>query len=183
MGHFLGHDDVQVDPKKIRAMKDWKFPKTLKSLRGFLGLTRYYRKFIRNYGKIVGPLTKLLKKNSFSWDDQEEQAFLALKDAMCLTPIIVVSYFSKPFVLECDVLATGLGAILTQEGRPLAFTNKQICDLNLGNSTYEKEMMTKLHVVDTWKTYLLGHHFKIKTYQYGLKYFLEQCLYSPEQCK
>jgi hypothetical protein len=59
-----------VDPKKIEAMKDWPHPKTLKSLRGFLGLTRYYHKFVQNYGKIAAPLTALLKKNAFSWNIQ-----------------------------------------------------------------------------------------------------------------
>jgi hypothetical protein len=60
LGHIVGHDGVKVDPKKIQTMKDWSFPKTLKSLRGVLGLTRYYRKFVHNYGKIIGLLTRIL---------------------------------------------------------------------------------------------------------------------------
>lgn len=76
LGHIVNRDVVQVDPKKNQAMKDWPRPKTLKSLRGFLGLTRYYQKIVHNYGKIVVPLTKLLKKNYFSWDDPTEQSRL-----------------------------------------------------------------------------------------------------------
>jgi hypothetical protein len=68
-----------VDPKKIEAMKDWPRPKTLKILCGFLGLTGYYRKFVRNYGKIAVPLTALLKKNDFSWTPVIDQSFQALK--------------------------------------------------------------------------------------------------------
>jgi hypothetical protein len=67
LDHLIGKDGVRVDPKKIEAMQEWPHPKTLKILCGFLGLTRYYRKFVKNYGKIATPLTTLLKKNSFNW--------------------------------------------------------------------------------------------------------------------
>ena len=183
LGHIVGRDGVRVDPKKIQAMQDWPRPKTLKNLRGFLGLTGYYRKFVKNYGKIAAPLTKLLRKNAFTWNDVADQAFSSLKQAMCTTPVLAIPDFSKPFVLECDASGTGLGAVLTQEGRPLAFTSKQLCDRNLGKSTYEKEMMAILHAVDTWRPYLIGRHFKIKTDHHSLKYFLEQRLSSSEQQK
>jgi hypothetical protein len=71
---------------------------------------------------------------------------------MCTTPVLVVPYFTKTFVLECDALGRGLGVVLMQEGHPLAFTSKQLCDHNLGKSTYEKEMMAILHAVETWCT-------------------------------
>jgi hypothetical protein len=91
-----------VDPKKIEAMQDWPFPKTLKILHGFLGLTGYYRKFVWNYGKIASPLTSLLKNNSFTWTSTVDHAFQALKYAMCSTPILALPDFTKTFVLECD---------------------------------------------------------------------------------
>ena len=90
-------------------------PKTLKGLRGFLGLIGYYRKIIRNYGKIVGPLKILLNRNFFSWDDPMEHALISLKNSMCSTLVLAVPDFSKPFVLECDASGTSLGAVLTQE--------------------------------------------------------------------
>ena len=173
LGHIVSCDGVRVDPKKIQAMTDWPRTKTLKSLREFLGLTEYYRKLVCNYGKIACLLTRLLKKNSFSWDDLVEQAFMSLKNAMCSTPVLIVPDFTEPFVLECDALGSYLGAMLTQQGRPLAFTSKKLCDRHLGKSTYEKEMMEILHAVDTWRPYLLRCHFKIKTGHHSLKYFLE----------
>jgi hypothetical protein len=82
LGHIVGKDGVQVDHKKIESMQDWPHPKTLKSLHGFLGLKGYYRKFVRNYGKITATLTSLLKKNAFTWTSVADHAFQALKDAM-----------------------------------------------------------------------------------------------------
>jgi hypothetical protein len=85
--------------------------------------------------------------------------------------------------LECDASGRGLREVLMQEGCPLAFTSKKLCDHNLGKSTYEKEMMAILHVVETWRPYLIGRHFQIKTDHHSLKYFLEQWLSSPEKHK
>jgi hypothetical protein len=82
LGHLVGKDGVRVDPKNIEAMQDWSHPKTLKRLHGFLGLTGYYRKFVKNYGKIAAPLTALLKKNSFTWTPVVAQSFQTLKMAM-----------------------------------------------------------------------------------------------------
>jgi hypothetical protein len=101
LGHLVGKDGIRVDPKKIEAMQDWPHPKTLKSLCGFLGLTGYYRKFVKNYGKITTPLTTLLKKNSFTWTPAATQAFQTLKTTMCTTPVLALPDFTKTFVLEC----------------------------------------------------------------------------------
>jgi hypothetical protein len=90
--------------------------------------------------------------------------------------MLAMPYFSSPFVLECDASRSSLGVVLTQEGRPISFTRKKLCDQNLGKSTYEKEMMAILHVVETWRPYLLGHHFQIRTNHHSLKYIMEQRL-------
>jgi hypothetical protein len=183
LGHLVGKDGVRVDPKKIEAMQDWPHPKNLKRLRGFLGLTGYYRKFVKNYGKIATPLTALLKKNSFTWTPATAQAFQTLKMAMCTTPVLALPDFTKTFVLECDASGKGIGVVLMQEGRPLAFTSKKLSERNLGKSIYEKEMLAILHVMDLWHPYLLGQCFQIKTDHQSLKYFLEQRISSPEQQK
>jgi hypothetical protein len=180
---MIGKDSVRVDPKNIEAMQDWPHSKTLKILCGFLGLTGYYRKFVKNYGKIATPLTALLKKNSFTWNLAAAQAFQTLKMAMCTTPVLALPDFTKTFVLECDSSGKGIGVVLMQEGQPLAFTSKQLYEINLGKSIYEKEMLAILHVVDLWHPYLLGQRFEIKIDHQSLKYFLEQCIFSPERQK
>jgi hypothetical protein len=116
LGHIVGKDGVRVDPKKIEAMQNWPRPKTLKSLCGFFGLTRYYRKFVHNYGKIVAPLIALLKKNAFSWTPTTDQSFQALKEATCTTHVLALPNFTKTFLLECDAPRRGIGAVLVQYG-------------------------------------------------------------------
>jgi len=92
LGHIVTKDGVRVDPKKVVDMKEWPCPKTLKSLRGFLGLTGYYRKFVKNYGKDASPI-----------------------NSMCTTPVLAVLDFNKPFISECDASGRGIGAFFMQE--------------------------------------------------------------------
>jgi hypothetical protein len=110
----------------------------------------------------VGPLTTLLKMNAFSWTPTIDQSFQDLKEAMCTTPVLALLDFTKPFVLECDELGRGIKAVLMKDARPLDFTSKQLLEQHLGQSIYEKEMMSILHAVDLWCPYLLGQHFQIK---------------------
>jgi hypothetical protein len=101
-------------------------------LRGFLGLTGYYRKFVNNYGNIAAPLSALLKNNSFTWTLAVAQYFQTLKMAMCTTPVLALPDFTKTFVLECDASWKGMGVFLMQEGQPLAFSNKKLSERNMG---------------------------------------------------
>ena len=121
LGHIVSHEGVKVDPNKIKSIKEWKFPTTRKKLQGFLRLTWYYRKFFKNYGRISTPLTTLLKKYAISWTPEATKAFEHLKEAMCLALVLATPDFTKTFIVECDTSGNGIGALLMQEGRPLAF--------------------------------------------------------------
>jgi hypothetical protein len=155
----------------------------LKNLRGFLGLTGYYRKFVWHYGRIAAPLTALTKKDAFSWTPEATKAFEQLKEVMCKAPILTTPDFTKTFIVECDASGNGIGVVLMQEGRPLAFESRPLKGKDLHKPIYEKEMMAILHALKKWCPYLIGRHFNVKTNHDSLKYFLEQRLSSEEQQK
>ena len=103
------------------AITEWSSPKSITSLRGFLGLTCYYRIFVHNYTQIVAPLTSLLKRDAFRWDKDAETCFEQLKTLMTSTPVLAAPDFTKTFILECDASGTGLGVVLMQYKHPIAF--------------------------------------------------------------
>ncbi|XP_026457490.1 uncharacterized protein LOC113358147 [Papaver somniferum] len=124
LGHIISGEGVAADPTKVDCMVKWPTLVTIKDLIGFLGLTGHYRKFVRNFGLISKPLTDLLKKNCFQWNDSAQLAFQKLKDAVTSTPVLVLPNFSKPFEISTDACDTGVGAVLTQGGRPIAYFRK-----------------------------------------------------------
>jgi hypothetical protein len=128
-----------------------------------LGLTGYYRKFVQNYGIITIPLSNLLHHKHFSWTDSAQAAFDQLKSAMTSTPVLAFPDFSKVFTIETDACETGIGAVLTQEGHPIAYFSKGLSIANQKLSTNEKEFLAVLMVVDKWRSYLLRKQFIIKT--------------------
>ena len=102
-------------------MVTWPRPTTVRGLRGFLGLTGYYHRFVKDFGAISKPLTDLLKKGGFNWGPLAEEAFKKLKGAMSKVPVLGLPDFIKPFILETDTRGASIGVVLVQEGRPLAF--------------------------------------------------------------
>ena len=169
LGHIVSHEGVKEDPNKIKAIKEWRIPTTLRHLQGFLGLIGYYCKFVKNYGRIGTPLTTLLKKDAFSWTPEARKAFEDLKQVMCITPVLSTLDFKKTFIVECDASRNGIGAILMQEGRPIAFESRPIKGKNLHKPIYEKEMLAILHALKKWHPYLMGRHFKVKIDHDSLK--------------
>ncbi|GJW03450.1 ty3-gypsy retrotransposon protein [Tanacetum coccineum] len=150
LGHIVSSDGVKANPSKITAMTEWPIPRNLRELRGFLGLTGYYRKFVQGYGKI------------------------ARDPHWTYVPVLRLPDFSKKFTIETDASGQGVGAVLMQEGRPVAYFSQVLGSRAQLKSVYERELMAIVLAVQKWRPYLLGRTFTVITDQKSLKYLLEQ---------
>jgi hypothetical protein len=113
LDHVISEDGVAMDTAKVRAVLDWSRPQSVRTVRSFLGLAGYYRRFIKDYGAIVEPLTRLLRKSGFKWTG-EETAFHNLQQALTSAPVLQLPDFNREFVVECDASGSGIGAVLHQ---------------------------------------------------------------------
>lgn len=145
-----------------------------------MGLTGYYRKFIKDYGKVARPLTDQLKTNSFEWTPSAQASFEALKQAQISDPLLRMPDFSKEFFIECDASGVGIGvaAVLTREGQPVTYYSKALAERTLAKSTYEKELMA---LDQYWRPYLIGRKFLVMTDHKSLKTLLQQRISTPDQ--
>lgn len=148
--HIITADGVSVDPTKINAVQNWPVPTTVKDVRAFLGLAGYYRKFIKGFETIVAPLTQLTSKAGFHRTFEAEEAFLQLKKALTTAPVLQLPDFSQKFIIECDACGTGIGEILSQQGRPIAYFSEALKGTMLALSTYDKEMLAIVKAIKKW---------------------------------
>jgi hypothetical protein len=146
----LSGDGISVDPTKVQEVLEWKAPTTVTEVRSFLGLAGYYRRFILDFSKIAKPMTRLLQKDEkFMW-----------------TP--------KPFDVYCDACGTGLGCVLMQEGRVIAYASRQLRKHEVNYPTHDLELATVVHALKIWRHYLLGNVCNIYTDHKSLKYIFTQ---------
>jgi len=181
LGHVVSSKGVSMDNNKVTAILNWPIPTTVKQLRGFLGLTGYYRRFIKGYASIATPLTNLLKKDKFHWDLQAKIAFDTLKTAITTAPVLALPDFYKPFILETDASGTDIGAVLSQSQHPIAFFSKKLSPQMQKQSAYTREFHAITEAIAKFRHYLLGHKFTIRTDQKSLKCLMEQAIHTPEQ--
>lgn len=115
LGHIISQEGLKTDPAKLEAVMNWPKPKTVKEMRGFLGLTGYYKRFVKGYGIISRPLTNMLTKQSFEWLGKAGLAFAKLKEALCTAPVLALPYFTQEFTIEADACSRGMGVFLMQK--------------------------------------------------------------------
>ncbi|WVZ86941.1 hypothetical protein U9M48_033652 [Paspalum notatum var. saurae] len=182
LGHILSQEGISTDPDKIKVVAEWPVPSNSKELRNFLGLAGYYRKFVRHFAIVSKPLFELLKKHAlFVWTEGHQTTFEALKNALCSAPVLALLDFSKPFCIETDACGVGVGAVLLQDGHPLAYISRPLGPKSAGLSTYEKEYLAIIIAVDQWRSYLQNQEFIIYTDQRSLTHLSDQRLNTPWQ--
>ena len=142
LGFVVSKDGVSTDPSKIEAVVNWPQPNSVREVRGFLGLTGWYRVFIMSYAKIASPLTSILKKtNKFEWNDNAQASFEKLKDALVNAPVLKLPDFTKYFLVITDASGQAIGGVLTQEGRLVAYTSRKLRLHELNYPTHDLELL------------------------------------------
>lgn len=173
-----------MNPDKVSAVQQWPVPTNTHELRGFLGLAGFYRKFVHHFAILAKPLTQLLKKHQlFVWTTDHQKAFKALQQALCSAPVLAIPDFAKPFAIETNACQYGVGAVLLQEGHPLAYVSKPHGPKTQGLSIYEKEYLAILIAIEHWRSYLQLAEFIIYTDQKSLTHLNDQRLNTMWQQK
>jgi hypothetical protein len=175
LGHVISKGGIAVDPGNVRDVLNWVVPQTVKEVRSFLGLAGYYRRFNENFSKIAKPLTSLLEKGvDFSWTDERQKAFEELKKRLTTAPVLTLPDQSKRFTVYCDALRDGLGRVLMQEGRVIAYASRQLRRHELNYPTHDLELAVVVHALKIWRHYLFGQRCDIYTDHKSLKYIFTQ---------
>ena len=184
LGHIIERGRIRMGMGKVKVIKEWQIPKNVKELRSFLGLANYYRRFISGYSKKTTPLTELLKKGVvWNWNKDCEDAFENLKRAVMENPVLTLPDVTKPFEVQTDASDFALGGVLLQEGHPVAFESHKLSEAERRYTAQEKELLAVIHCLRTWRHYLLGSKFLVKTDNSAVSHFLTQPKLTPKQAR
>ncbi|GJU89972.1 putative reverse transcriptase domain-containing protein [Tanacetum coccineum] len=175
---FLKKEELQgihVDPAKIESIKDWASPKNPTNICQFLGLAGYYRRFIEGFSKIVKPMTKITqKKVAFEWGDKQEAAFQTLKQKLCSAPILALPQGVENFIVYCDMSHKGLGAVLMQKEKVIAYASRQLKIHEKNYTTRDLELGAVVFAIKIWRHYLYGTKCTVFTDHKSLQHIFDQ---------
>ncbi|KAF5807867.1 putative nucleotidyltransferase, Ribonuclease H [Helianthus annuus] len=175
LGHVVNEKGIHVDPSKIEAIKNWEAPKTPTEVRQFLGLAGYYRRFIENFSKIAQPLTALTQKDKkYDWGVKQEEAFQLLKSKLCDAPILSLPEGTEDFVVYCDASRQGLGCVLMQRQKVIAYASRQLKVHERNYTTHDLELGAVVFALKIWRHYLYGTRCTIFTDHKSLQHIFDQ---------
>ena len=168
LGHVISEQGISTDPEKVKLIEQWPVPTNLKQVRGFLGLTGYYRRFVQAYSVIAAPLNDLLKKDkTFCWTSECQRAFEQLKEALSSPPVLALPSDDGTFVLDTDASESSIGAVLSQiqdgHERVIAYAGRTLNRNEVNYCVTRKELLAIVHFTRQFKQYLLGRQFVIRT--------------------
>ncbi|KAK8658831.1 hypothetical protein V6N13_029050 [Hibiscus sabdariffa] len=175
LGHVVSATRIHVDRKKIEAIVEWRSPKNIGEVRSFLGLACYYRRFVKGFSMLAAPLTKLLRKETpFEWTEKQQRSFDQLKQVLTHAPVLVQLKSGKNFTVYSDASHLGLGCVLMQEGKVVAYASRQLKPHELNYPTHDLELAAIVFALKIWRHYLYGEKCYLFTYHKSLMYLLTQ---------
>jgi len=175
LGHVICAQGIAVDWAKVEAVIKWKSPKSAMEIRSFVGLVGYYKRFIKGFSKIVVPLTQLTQKDQpFTWTNKCEECFQELKRRLTNAPILVIPDVGKPFEVYCDSSYLGLGCVLMQEKKAVAYASRQLKVHERNYPTHDLELAAIVFALKILRHYLYGAQFRVFNDHKILKYLFDQ---------
>jgi hypothetical protein len=175
LGHILTAEGVAVDPEKVEAVSNWQRPTNVSEIRSFLGLAGYYRRFIEGFSKIARLMTELLKKvKKFAWIESCERSFQELKQRLTTAPVLTLPDIHRDFVIYCDASRQGLGCVLMQDGKVVAYASGQLRTHEQNYPTHDLELAAVVHALKIWRHYLIGNKCEVYTDHKSLEYIFTQ---------
>eukprot|EP00253_Pinus_taeda_P011330 PITA_11330 len=175
LGHVITKEGIAVDPEKIKTIMEWPIPKDVADIRSFMGLAGYYRRFVEGFSRITYPITSLQKKGKiFKWTSECQQSFDRLKHLLTTAPILSIADPNKDYMVCTDASKEGVGGVLMQEGKVIAYESRKLKEHEQRYSAYDLELTAIIHALKMWRHYLLGRKFLLLTDHHSLTHYFSQ---------
>jgi hypothetical protein len=176
LGFFISANELKMDPSKVEVIKNWPSPRNVFEVRSFHGLASFYRKFIRNFSGISAAMMDTVKKRHkyFHWTEEAEKSFNLLKWKIIEQPVLVLPDFTKVFQVKCDASGFAIGAVLSQEDRPIAYFSQKLDEAKVKYSTYDREFYAIIQALKKWRHYLILKVFVLYSDNHALQFVSQQ---------
>ncbi|GJX68055.1 putative CCCH-type zinc finger family protein [Tanacetum coccineum] len=181
--YIISKDGIHVDSNKVDAIMSWPTPASIHEIRSFYGLASFYRRFIRNFSTIVSPITECLKGGNFKWTKEAQASFELIKAKLIEAPVLALPNFENVFELDCDASGVGIGAVLSQDNRPIAFFSEKLSEARQKYTTYEKEFYAIVRALEHWRHYLISKEFILHSDHEALTYINGQHKLKPRHAR
>ncbi|WVZ53169.1 hypothetical protein U9M48_004150 [Paspalum notatum var. saurae] len=175
LGHIITAEGVSIDPEKVQDVMERQQPINVSEIRNFIGLAGYYLRFIEGFAKIARPMSSLLQKDKkFEWTEACERSFQKLKAKLTTAPVLALPNIHRDFVIYCDASRQGLGCVLMQDNKVIAYASRQLRTHERNYPTHDLELAVVVHALKTWRHYLIGNRCELYTDHKSLKYVFTQ---------
>eukprot|EP00253_Pinus_taeda_P028202 PITA_28202 len=183
LGHVISKEGIAVDPEKIKTILEWPVPKDVADIRSFMGLAGYYRRFVEGLSRVAYPITSSKKGRSFKWSSECQQSFEKLKQLLTSAPVLSIADPNKDYVVCTDASGEGVGGVLMQEGRVIAYESRKLKEHEQKYSAYDLELAAVIHALKMWRHYLLGRKFLLLTDHHSLTNYFSQPTLNARQAR